>query len=260
VDTCIPSIVGLTDTYYSVSKEAQEHYYILSDPSLSQYTFPLTQELHHLVDEFRAFLQSNRVTESDVIDKFPLLPIDVKTNYTSFLETILIVKPYPLFSTEEEYIRLFGLLKISINEFADGHLNSNLEKYIRSIQQLREKVPLHHVLSTQESGASSDKLPLSHTLLSTKLQKDPTCFTLADVENLRSNFFSQFSSNFSDSSSLVLHRITSGSTVISWGLLRSEAMKLNKELLTDSNREFLEKNGVDQVVLHNQTTSDLSEF
>ena len=235
-----------------MSKVAQEHYCILSDSSISQDTDPVAQQLHHLVDEFSAFLQSNRVTAGHIVDSYPMLPIRMKTNYTSFLETLSTIKPDPLFSTQYDYIRVFGLLKIAIDKFADDPLKRDLDQYTSKLQQLRDKALLCQVLPTWENGEFNE-LPLSYTLLSTKLHKDPTCFTLADIEKFRSDFISQFSGSFSGSTMLILHRITSGSTVISWGLLRSDAIKLNKELSMDSNRECLEKNGVDHVAIHNQT-------
>ncbi len=250
--------LGLGDTYYSLTKLAQEHFCIVSNSTLSRIAGPSIHALQQLIHQFITYMKSGVVTASHIIEAFPKLPCDLKPTYKSFLEN-LNEGSYSILSNESDYVRIFSLIKIALNEFGGDQLTGDLESYLYHLQQIRGMVPLHHILDAWErSGAGN--LPLSHTAVSMKLHKDPTDFTLGDIEDFRLAFISEFSHCLSGSMSLVIHGVSRGSTIVSWGLHRRDALLLYKVLLTDSNRDFFEKHGVDHVILHNQKAFDKSKL
>ena len=245
----------LGDTYYSLTKQAQENFYILSNPNLFTTTALITQTMLDLIDQFVMYLQRKVVTADSIVEAFPMLPSDMKLKYKLSLEKLLNGQPLSMFGNDQEYIRVISLLKIAINEFGDDHLKKDIQKHTRDLQQLRRKVPLQQILVSRKCGKLG-RLPSSYAPLSIKLQKDPTSFTLADLEAFRLEFASEFQRCLSGPSSLILHGVVKGSIIIVLGVLRKDATELNKELLKDSSREFFERNNVDQVSLQNCVVFD----
>lgn len=201
------------------------------------------------------YLQNKVVTIDHIIEAFPMLPTDMKSQYKSSLENLLHRKSSSMLASDQDYIQTFSLLKLAINEFGNDQLKGEMELYITRIRDLRKKIPLHHVLDTWKND-KLDKLPSSHTPISLNLQKDPISYTLGDLEALRLEFANEFKRCLSGPSSLILHGVARGSITVSWGVLRKDAKELNKELLKDTSREFFERNGVDQVSLHNHVAFD----
>lgn len=253
-------IAEIGGTHYSLVKQAQNHFYMLSNPSLVNDVIPLTGAFQSLVDRLVTHLERNSSTADHIIEAIPMLPSIMKSKYKSILEGVMLKKASSIFSNIHNYSATFTLLRVTLNEVQDEQLKRDTDQYICHLEQLQGKVPLHHILDMWDNR-NFNSLPLSHTLMSMELQQDMISFTLGNLKKLGVDFASEFSRELSGPSSLVLHEVaTRERIIVSWGIPRTEAARLYRELLKDSNREMFERNGVVQVSLHNQRVFDICKF
>lgn len=102
---------GMNDTYYSLTKQAQELFFIQSCPNLSTQTAPLKERFHRLTDQLVQLLEKENITSNHIIHAFPMLPTNVRCKYKSYLDNILYRFSKPLFTSSPDFIMNFNLLK-----------------------------------------------------------------------------------------------------------------------------------------------------
>ena len=165
-----------------------------------------------------------------------LLPLSIRADHHQFLEKNLrnIEKAE---SIDEIFMYLnlywtfidYHLLEHIIRKHGSDCLKANMEEYVQDLARFKSTTTIRQIRGHARGWCSRPDLPQHFALLSTKFNKDPSEYTLEELEHFRVSFCREFSLS---ESTAMFAGAKEGSLVILWHMPSSLVPDLTAAILS----------------------------
>ena len=222
-----------------------------TDPCKNDITVSVAQQIDKFEDRFRrlTYNAQDEITKKHTsVKKFQhtvtLLPLSIRADHCQFLkENLSKIEKADSIDEIFTYLNLYWtfidytLLEHIIREHGSNHLKAKMKDYVQDLAQFKRTTTISQICGVARRWYSRPDLPEHFALLSAKFKKDPSEYTLEELEQFRVSFCREFS--LSESTTMFSGAIE-GSLIIHWHIPSSLVPGLTAAILSHphSNRFF----------------------